>query len=46
MLEHPEKFSPTIDFDWQKEILARERAAGAQLRAAGCGPDGCPLPER
>ncbi len=46
ILEHPEKFSPTIDFDWQKETLAREREEEAQLRAAGCGPDGCPLPER
>jgi tetratricopeptide (TPR) repeat protein len=24
MVEHPEKFYPTIDFDWQKEQLARE----------------------
>jgi tetratricopeptide (TPR) repeat protein len=24
MIEHPEKFYPTIDFDWQKEQLARE----------------------
>jgi len=46
MLEHPEKFSPAIDFDWQKETLAREREDEARLRAAGCGPDGCPLPER
>jgi hypothetical protein len=46
VLEHPEKFSPEIDFDWQKETLARERDEEARLRAAGCGPDGCPLPER
>ncbi len=46
MLEHPEKFAPAIDFDWQKETLACERADEARLRAAGCGPDGCPLPER
>jgi hypothetical protein len=44
VLEHPEKFAPTIDFDWQQATLAREREAEAQLRAAGCGPDGCPLP--
>lgn len=44
MLEHPEKFAPAIDLDWQKETLAREREAEALLRAAGCGPDGCPLP--
>ena len=24
MVEHPERFYPTIDFDWQKEQLARE----------------------
>jgi tetratricopeptide (TPR) repeat protein len=24
MIEHPEKFYPTIDFEWQKEQLARE----------------------
>ena len=24
MIEHPEKFYPTIDFDWQKEQLVRE----------------------
>jgi tetratricopeptide (TPR) repeat protein len=24
MIEHPDKFYPTIDFDWQKEQLARE----------------------
>ena len=46
MLQHPEKFAPSIDFEWQKETLARERDEEARLRAAGCGPDGCPLPER
>jgi hypothetical protein len=46
MLEHPERFSPTIDLDWQKATLAREREEEARLRAAGCGPDGCRLPER
>ncbi len=46
MLEHPKRFLPTIDFDWQKETLAREREEEARLRAAGCGPDGCPLPLR
>jgi len=24
MVEHPEKFYPTIDFAWQKEQLERE----------------------
>jgi len=46
VLEHPEKFAPAIDFDWQKETLAREREEEARQRAAGCGPDGCELPER
>ena len=46
MLEHPEKFAPAIDFDWQKETLAREREDEARQRALGCGPDGCPLPKR
>lgn len=46
VLEHPDKFAPTIDFDWQKVQLAAEREEEARLSAAGCGPDGCPLPER
>lgn len=41
---HPEKFHPTIDFDWQKVQLAREREE--ELAAGVCGPDGCPLPHR
>ena len=39
-LRFPEKFHPTIDFDWQKEQLAREQAE----EAADCGPDGCEIP--
>jgi hypothetical protein len=39
---HPEKFEPTIDWDWQRETIARERAE--ELAAGVCGPDGCPLP--
>lgn len=39
---HPEKFQPTIDWAWQKEQLARERAA--EVTAGICGPDGCPIP--
>ena len=39
---HPEKFHPTIDWDWQQERLARERAE--EIAAGVCGPDGCPLP--
>jgi len=41
---YPEKFHPTIDWDWQQERLARERAE--EIAAGVCGPDGCPLPAR
>ncbi|MGH2560535.1 MAG: thioredoxin family protein [Thermomicrobiales bacterium] len=41
-IEHPEKFHPAIDFDWQKVQLAQERAA--EIASGFCGPDGCPLP--
>ena len=40
---HPEKFHPTIDWDWQEEQFARERAE--EIAAGICGPDGCPLPD-
>jgi hypothetical protein len=40
--EHPEKFFPTIDFAWQQEQLAAERAR--EIADGICGPDGCPLP--
>lgn len=43
MAEYPEKFHPTIDFDWQKGQLARERE---EIAKGICGPDGCPLPRR
>lgn len=39
---HPEKFHPTIDWAWQKEQLAAERAA--EVATGICGPDGCPVP--
>jgi hypothetical protein len=44
MAEYPEKFHPTIDFDWQKGQLAREREE--EIARGICGPDGCPLPRR
>lgn len=44
MARYPEKFHPTIDFDWQKEQLAREREE--EIAAGICGPDGCPLPRQ
>ena len=40
--EHPEKFHPTIDFDWQQEQLRREREE--EVAQGICGPDGCPVP--
>lgn len=46
MLRQPERFHPVIDFAWQKEQLARERAEEEAARQAECGPDGCPLPPR
>lgn len=39
---HPEKFHPTIDWAWQEEQFARERAE--EVASGICGPDGCPLP--
>lgn len=38
---YPERFHPTIDWDWQREQLAREREE--ELAAGICGPDGCPI---
>jgi tetratricopeptide (TPR) repeat protein len=40
-IRHPEKFSPTIDYDWQKQQIDKERAAEAAL---ACGPEGCEIP--
>jgi hypothetical protein len=42
MAEHPERFHPTIDFEWQKGQLERERSE--EIAQGICGPDGCPLP--
>ena len=44
MAEHPDKFHPTIDVDWQQGQLARER--DEEIARGICGPDGCPLPRR
>jgi hypothetical protein len=43
-VRHPERFHPTIDWDWQKEQLRREREE--EVAKGVCGPDGCPLPPR
>ncbi len=39
---YPEKFHPTIDWEWQKQQLERERQE--EIAAGICGPDGCPIP--
>ena len=39
---HPEKFHPTIDWDWQAVQLREE--TGREIAAGECGPDGCPIP--
>jgi hypothetical protein len=44
MALHPDRFHPTIDREWQREQLRREREA--EVAAGICGPDGCPLPPR
>ncbi len=41
-VEHPEKFHPMIDWDWQKEQLRAERER--EIAEGICGPDGCPVP--
>lgn len=41
-VEHPEKFHPTIDWDWQREQLRAERER--EIAEGVCGPDGCPVP--
>ncbi len=43
-VEHPEKFHPAIDWDWQKQQLRQERKE--EIARGVCGPDGCPLPPR
>ena len=44
-IRNPERFQPEIDWDWQKEQLAREHEAERQTRETACGPDGCPIPQ-
>jgi tetratricopeptide (TPR) repeat protein len=40
--EHPEKFHPVIDWDWQRRQLREERER--EIAEGICGPDGCPIP--
>jgi len=44
-IRNPERFQPEIDWDWQREELAREREAERQACETACGPDGCPIPQ-
>jgi tetratricopeptide (TPR) repeat protein len=44
-LHFPEKFSPTIDIEWQQQQLEKERAEEAALKGGlDCGPEGCVIP--
>ncbi|WP_323740406.1 thioredoxin family protein [Filobacillus milosensis] len=43
-IRHPEKFSPTIDIEWQKEQLEKERQEEAEQHGMVCGPEGCYIP--
>lgn len=39
-IRFPEKFSPTIDLDWQEEQLKKEKLE----EEVDCGPEGCKIP--
>ncbi len=43
-IRHPEKFSPTIDVEWQQKQLEIEKAEEAKRKGEDCGPDGCVIP--
>jgi tetratricopeptide (TPR) repeat protein len=44
-IRYPEKFAPTIDFEWQQQQLEEERSAEAALNDnLECGPEGCIIP--
>ncbi len=44
-IRHPEKFSPTIDIEWQQQQLEKEKAEEAQRKGDMiCGPEGCVIP--
>jgi hypothetical protein len=42
-IRHPEKFAPTIDIEWQKVQLEKEKLEEA-MNGSGCGPEGCTIP--
>ncbi|RXI96730.1 hypothetical protein DS745_20990 [Anaerobacillus alkaliphilus] len=39
-IRYPEKFTPTIDIEWQQEQLQKEKLAEAD----DCGTEGCKIP--
>ncbi|ERJ11381.1 hypothetical protein [Haloplasma contractile] len=44
-IRYPEKFSPTIDTEWQQKQLEKEKSEEAQLKGDQvCGPEGCVIP--
>jgi len=44
-IRNPEKFSPTIDIEWQQQQLEKEKAEEAQLKGdLVCGTEGCEIP--
>ena len=44
-IKYPEKFSPTIDIEWQQKQLEKEKAEEAKLKGdPDCGPEGCIIP--
>jgi len=46
-IRYPEKFSPTIDMEWQQEQLEKEKSQEATLNDRNfCGSEGCHLPRK
>jgi tetratricopeptide (TPR) repeat protein len=44
-IRHPEKFSSTIDIEWQQKQLQKEKAEEAKRKEGiDCGPEGCVIP--
>lgn len=44
-IRYPEKFSPTIDIEWQQKQLQKEKLEEGRLKdSVDCGPDGCVIP--
>ena len=41
-VKYPERFHPTIDWDWQRDQLQREQED--EIARGVCGADGCPIP--